>query len=48
MRDEYERSAQEYTEKFRVQSRTQKENIAIIKDQYKKVQEIYNRKMQDM
>lgn len=48
MRDEYEKSAQEYTDKFRVQSRTQKENIAIIKDQYKKVQEIYSRKMQDM
>ena len=26
----------------------QKENIAIIKDQYKKVQEIYRRKMDDM
>jgi hypothetical protein len=48
VRNEYEKSTQEYTEKFRVQSRTQKENIAIIKDQYKKVQEIYNRKMQDM
>jgi hypothetical protein len=48
VRDEYEKSTQEYTEKFRLQSRTQKENIAIIKDQYKKVQEIYNRKMQDM
>ena len=48
VRDEYEKSTQEYTEKFRVQARTQKENIAIIKDQYKKVQEIYNRKMQDM
>lgn len=39
---------QEYTEKFREQSRLQKENIAIIKDQYKKVQEIYRRKMADM
>ena len=48
VRDEYEKSTQEYTEKFRVQARTQKENIAIIKDQYKKVQEIYNRKMRDM
>jgi hypothetical protein len=26
----------------------QKENIAIIKDQYKKVSEIYKRKMEDM
>ena len=48
VRNEYEKSTQEYTEKFRVQARTQKENIAIIKDQYKKVQEIYNRKMRDM
>lgn len=32
VRDEYEKSTQEYTEKFRVQARTQKENIAIIKD----------------
>ena len=48
VKGEYERSAQEYTEKFREQSRTQKENIAIIKDQYKKVQEIYRRKMDDM
>lgn len=31
-----------------MQARSQKENIAIIKDQYKKVQEIYKRKMDDM
>lgn len=37
VKSEYEKSAQEYTEKFRQQSRLQKENIAIIKDQYKKV-----------
>jgi hypothetical protein len=37
VRGEYERSAQAYSEKFREQSRQQKENIAIIKDQYKKV-----------
>lgn len=48
VKGEYERSAQEYAEKFREQSRHQKENIAIIKDQYKKVQEIYRRKMADM
>ena len=48
VRDEYEKSAHEYTQKFRVQARSQKENIAIIKDQYKKVQEIYKRKMDDM
>jgi len=48
VKSEYEKSAQEYSEKFREQSRTQKENIAIIKDQYKKVQEIYNRKMDGM
>ncbi|TNV79569.1 hypothetical protein FGO68_gene13151 [Halteria grandinella] len=48
VKQEYEKSAQEYSEKFREQSRTQKENIAIIKDQYKKVQEIYKRKMDDM
>ena len=34
VKQEYERSAQEYTNKFREQSRSQKENIAIIKDQY--------------
>jgi len=48
VKHEYEKSAQEYSEKFRQQSRIQKENIAIIKDQYKKVQEIYQRKMTDM
>ncbi len=48
VREEYERSAHEYTDKFRVQARNQKENIAIIKDQYKKVQEIYKRKMDDI
>lgn len=32
VKQEYERSAQEYTAKFREQTRTQKENIAIIKD----------------
>lgn len=48
VKNEYEQSAQEFSEKFREQSRHQKENIAIIKDQYKKVQEIYKRKMNDM
>lgn len=33
---------------FRQQSAMQRENIAIITDQYKKVQEIYKRKMADM
>ena len=47
-KNEYQKSAQEYQEKFREQSKMQKENIAIIKDQYNKVQEIYKRKMGDM
>jgi hypothetical protein len=33
---------------FREQTKAQKENIAVIKDQYKKVQEIYKRKMGEM
>ena len=45
VKQEYEKSAQEYTVKYREQTRTQKENIAVIKDQYKKVQEIYRKKM---
>ena len=48
VKHEYEKSVQEYSDKFRQQSRLQKENIAIIKDQYKKVQEIYRKKMEDM
>lgn len=47
-KQEYEKNVQEYQDKFRDQSRIQKENITIIKDQYKKVQEIYKRKMADM
>lgn len=47
-KDEYEKQALEYQEVFRNQSAMQKENIAIITDQYKKVQEIYKRKMTDM
>ena len=35
-------------EKFRDQARIQQENISIIRDQYRKVSEIYNRKTKDM
>lgn len=38
----------EYQDKFRDQAKIQQENIAIIKDQYRKVQEIYKRKTQEM
>ena len=38
----------QYQDKFRDQAKIQQENIAIIKDQYRKVQEIYKRKMQEM
>lgn len=37
-----------YQDKFREQGRIQAENIAIIRDQYRKVQEIYKRKTQEM
>jgi len=47
-KQEYEKNALEYQEVFREQTKQQKENIAVIKDQYKKVQEIYKRKMGDM
>ena len=38
----------QYQDKFRDQAKIQQENIAIIKDQYRKVQEIYKRKMSEM
>lgn len=38
----------EYQERFREQSVLQQENISIIRDQYRKVQEIYKRKTADM
>ena len=38
----------EYQDKFRDQAKIQQENIAIIKDQYRKVQEIYKRKTAEM
>lgn len=47
-KSEYESHALEYQEVFREQTKQQKENIAVVKDQYKKVQEIYQRKMGDM
>jgi len=47
-REEFEKNSTEFQGKFRSQTKMQKENIQIIKDQYKKVQEIYKRKMTDM
>jgi len=38
----------EYQERFREQTFLQQENISIIRDQYRKVQEIYKRKTTDM
>ena len=47
-KSEYIADTMEYQEKFRDQAKIQQENIAIIKDQYRKVQEIYKRKTQEM
>ena len=47
-KNEYISDTMEYQEKFRDQAKTQQENIAIIKDQYRKVQEIYKRKTEEM
>ena len=33
---------------FRAQAQQQKEHVQVVKDQYRKVQEIYKRKMEDM
>jgi hypothetical protein len=38
----------EYQERFREQSSVQQENLSIIRDQYRKVTEIYKRKATDM
>ena len=38
----------EYQKKFSAQSRLQQENISIIKDQYRKVTEVYKRKAAEM
>ena len=37
-----------FQEKFREQSRLAQENISIIRDQYRKVQEVYKRKTAEM
>ena len=47
-KNEYIADTMEYQEKFRDQAKIQQENIAIIKDQYRKVQEIYKRKTEEM
>ena len=47
-KNEYISDTMEYQEKFRDQAKIQQENIAIIKDQYRKVQEIYKRKTEEM
>lgn len=39
-RQEYEKHASEYQEVFASQTRAQQENMAVIKDQYAKVQQI--------
>ena len=48
VKEDYLKSVDEYQQRFQDQNRQQKESIAIIKDQYKKVHEIYNKKMADM
>lgn len=47
-KDSYVTDTTEYQEKFREQSRVQQEVISIIKDQYRKVNEIFTRKTTSM
>lgn len=47
-RQDYVNETLAFQEKFREQARFAQENISIIRDQYRKVQEIYKRKMADM
>ena len=47
-KNDYIQDTQQFQEKFRDQTRIQQENISIIRDQYRKVQEIYKRKTSDM
>ena len=47
-KNDYIHDTLQYQDKFRDQAKIQQENIAIIKDQYRKVQEIYKRKMEEM
>ncbi len=47
-RQDYVNETLAFQEKFREQARVAQENISIIRDQYRKVQEIYKRKTADM
>ena len=47
-KNDYIHDTLQYQDKFHDQAKIQQENIAIIKDQYRKVQEIYKRKMEEM
>ena len=47
-KQDYVNETMAFQEKFREQARLAQENIAIIRDQYRKVQEIYKRKTTDM
>ena len=47
-RQDYVNETVAFQDKFREQARVAQENIAIIRDQYRKVQEIYKRKTEEM
>ena len=43
-RQDYEINSEEFMSKFREQNKTQDENMSIIRDQYKKLKDLYKTK----